>query len=42
MEYLSNHPLFLKEMPDNIDDNPDLAALQNLVYEDTPENLAKY
>ena len=39
--YLKKHPLFLKDIPENIEDNPELMALQNLMYNDTPENLAK-
>ena len=40
--YLKNHPLFLKEIPENIDDYPDLVALQNLIYDDEPENVARH
>lgn len=39
--YLKNHPLFMKEIPTNIEDYPDLLALQNLFHDDTPENLAR-
>ncbi|EGR34157.1 tetratricopeptide repeat protein, partial [Ichthyophthirius multifiliis] len=39
--YLKNHPLFLKQIPENIENNPDLVALQNLIYDDEPENIAK-
>lgn len=36
-----DHPLFMKEIPRNIDDNPDLVALQQLVFgEKTPEQIA--
>lgn len=27
LKYLEKHPLFMKEMPENIQDNPDLEAL---------------
>lgn len=40
-EYLRNHPLFIKEIPENLELHPDLLALQNLSYDDTPENNAK-
>jgi hypothetical protein len=39
--YLKNHPLFLTEMPKNIEDCPELMALQYLAYDDTPLNNAK-
>ncbi|KAL4438075.1 hypothetical protein ABPG74_016854 [Tetrahymena malaccensis] len=39
--YLKNHPLFMKEIPKNIEDYPELLALQNLMFDDTPENLAQ-
>ena len=39
---LKNHPLFLKEAPKDLSSSPELLAIQNLMFEDTPENLANY
>lgn len=39
--YLKNHPLFMQEIPEDIENYPDLVALQHLTYDDTPENIAK-
>ena len=38
--YFKNHPLFIKEVPENLADNPDLEALSTIMYDDTPENIA--
>eukprot|EP00331_Platyophrya_macrostoma_P005015 CAMPEP_0176419550 /NCGR_PEP_ID=MMETSP0127-20121128/8111_1 /TAXON_ID=938130 /ORGANISM="Platyophrya macrostoma, Strain WH" /LENGTH=385 /DNA_ID=CAMNT_0017800043 /DNA_START=13 /DNA_END=1170 /DNA_ORIENTATION=- len=42
LEYLKNHPLFLKEIPENIQDNPGVVALQNLIYNDEPIKIARH
>ena len=39
-KYLANHPLFLQEVPENMDDHPELQALTHLAYDDTPFNIA--
>jgi len=38
---LENHPLFLTELPKDIQDNNDLIALQQLAYEGTPFEVAE-
>ncbi len=40
-DYLGNHPLFMKEIPEDAQDNELLSAMQHIVYDDTPENNAK-
>jgi hypothetical protein len=40
-EYLLNHPLFMKELPADIESNPHLMALQNIIYDEEPEKLAE-
>lgn len=43
MNEIRDHPLFMEDMPSNIDDNPHLLALQSLVYDgQSPEELAKH
>lgn len=42
LEYLKKHPLFIKEIPENIEENPDVKALQNLLYNDEPINIARH
>ena len=42
IKYLSNHPLFMTQIPDNIEDNEHLLAMQNIMYDDEPENIAKH
>lgn len=37
---LQNHPLFMKDIPKDLEGHPELQALQNLQYDDTPENIA--
>jgi len=32
--YLTGHPLFLKEIPEDISSNPDLVALKAMIDED--------
>jgi hypothetical protein len=39
-EYLKNHPLFMKDLPKDIESNPHLIALQNLIYDEDPDKLA--
>ena len=41
-EELKRHPLFIKDIPENLEDNPDLLALQSLLYDDTPEEPATH
>ncbi|CAD8197018.1 unnamed protein product [Paramecium octaurelia] len=38
--YLKNHPLFIDHIPEDIENYPELLALQNLQYDDTPVNIA--
>jgi len=40
-DYLLNHPLFMKELPADIESNPHLVALQNIIYDEEPEKLAE-
>lgn len=44
LEYLQNHPLFIKDelTPEKIAGNPDLEALQYILHNDTPENIASH
>lgn len=35
-------PLFMKNLPENIQDIPALAALQALIYDGTPEGTCAY
>ncbi|KRX08937.1 hypothetical protein PPERSA_09041 [Pseudocohnilembus persalinus] len=39
---LLNHPLFWKEIPKNFEENDHFKALQQIVYDDEPENIAKH
>ena len=39
--YLSKHPLFMDEIPENLEDYPELQALLNIDKDDTPYNNAK-
>lgn len=43
IEWESEHPLFMTKLPDNIEENEGLVALQAMKYEDeeTPEALAE-
>ena len=41
MEFFKNHPLFMKELPKDIESNPTLSALQTIIYDDTPVNIAQ-
>lgn len=40
-DYLTSHPLFMKELPKDIEGNPHLTALQNIIYDEDPETLAE-
>jgi len=40
-DYFENHPLFMKEVPENIEDNEMLMGISHIIHDDTPENLAK-
>ncbi len=41
LKYFKSHPLFMKEQPEDIDNNPEFQAIQNLAFDDTPENVAR-
>ena len=41
IKYFKNHPLFMREQPEDIEGNKEFQALQNLAFEDTPENVAR-
>ena len=41
LKYFKNHPLFMKDQPEDIDKNPEFQAIQNLAFDDTPENVAR-
>ena len=40
-DYLKNHPLFMKEVPKDVDSNQYLSGLQNLIYDEDPDKLAE-
>ena len=40
MDYLKSHPLFMKKLPENHEQNQGITALQNLVYDEEPEKVA--
>jgi len=43
MNEIRDHPMFMEDMPRNIDDNPYLLALQSIVYDgNTPEEMADH
>jgi tetratricopeptide (TPR) repeat protein len=42
VDYLKNHPLFTKEAPKDVSKIPGLEALQGLLYDDEPINLARH
>jgi len=42
VDYLKNHPLFMKELPKDFDKNKDITALQNLIYDEEPVKIAKH
>jgi len=39
-DLFQNHPLFMKSLPKNPQENEHIAALHSLMYDDTPENVA--
>ena len=40
LEAMETVPLFMTQSPsENVDNNPTLAALQSLIYDDTPEGI---
>lgn len=41
LKYFRNHPIFMKDQPEDISQNIEFQALQNLAYDDTPENVAR-
>jgi hypothetical protein len=40
LEEFDKHPLFMKEIPENIEDNKYLQALQAIKFEGTPDKIA--
>jgi len=36
-----DHPLFMDKLPDDLEDDETLLAIQNLVYEGTPREVAE-
>eukprot|EP00899_Mesostigma_viride_P029603 jgi/Mesvir1/9828/Mv19663-RA.1 len=38
---MSQHAIFMDKIPDNIEDNPDLLAIQALMYDDDPVEVAE-
>lgn len=42
IDYFQNHPLFMTKLPENIEGNEQVSAIQHLLYDDTPENLANH
>jgi hypothetical protein len=34
MEFFKTHPMFMKEIPQDIETNPNIQALQSIVYDD--------
>lgn len=41
IEFFESHPLFMKELPKNLEENKHLTALQNIMYDDEPVNIAR-
>ena len=41
LKYFKNHPLFMREAPEDISQNLEFQAIQNLAFDDTPENVAR-
>ena len=35
---LESHPLFMRDIPDDLHSNEHLEALQSLIYDDTPDS----
>ena len=42
LDYINQHPLFMKEIPEDISENKILMSLQNILFDDDPENIANY
>ena len=42
LDYLKNHPLFMKELPKDLDKNQDLEGLHNLLYDEEPIKIAQH
>ncbi len=42
VEYLKNHPLFMKQLPKGYENNKDITALQNLAYDEEPIKVARH
>jgi len=42
VNYMKNHPMNMKMIPHNIDDNELLKALSHLKYDENPEENAQY
>jgi hypothetical protein len=40
LEELQSHPLFMTEVPENVEENKALAGIQALQYEGKPEDIA--
>ena len=40
-DYLKNHPLFLREIPENIENNEHLIALQEMKEDEDPTEAAE-
>jgi hypothetical protein len=40
IDFLKNHPLFMREVPKDIDKHEGLSALQNLIYDEDPKVVA--
>ncbi len=34
MEFFQTHPMFMKEIPQNLESNPNIQALQSIVYDE--------
>jgi len=41
MDYLKSHPLFMKQLPENLGEHEGITAIQNLIYDDEPIQIAK-
>ena len=39
--YLKNHPIFMKELPEDVESNEHLAALQTFVEDEDPTEMAE-
>lgn len=41
LEFMKNHPLFMKDLPKDYEKNEDVVALQNLIYDEEPVQIAR-